>query len=146
MVNGEEITALNDLLKGLYMGIHAYERFLVKIRDASVKQQFQTIQQGIKSQAQDVAKRIQDLNGIPVDSEGMIGAIQGYISSLQIPDDVDGIVEKAIKGETLGVEMAEKVVRGNLSSASFELVRHVLDQDREHVKQLKSISSAKVQS
>ncbi|MFT8318813.1 MAG: DUF2383 domain-containing protein [Sporolactobacillus sp.] len=138
MADSEEIKALNDLLKGLYMGIHAYEHFIERLKDQAMKREFQNIQQEIKSQAQNVSERVQNLKGVPMDSEGMIGAIQGYLSSLQIPDDVDGIVNKAIQGETMGIELAEKTVRGNLSSESYELVRALLDKDREHVKKLQS--------
>ena len=134
------IKTLNEFLRGQYMGIHAYEHLIEKIDDSGLKQSFQEIQQHHKQHAMMVAERIQNLNGTPVDDEGTIGKVQGYIGEFMIPDDKDGILQSALKGESYyGIEISEEMVKGDLDPESRQIIEKILDEDREHVKLLESI-------
>lgn len=134
------INTLNEFLKGQYMGIHAYEHLIEKLQDEDIKKQFQQIQQDHKQHALSVSERIQNLGGTPVNSEGLVGAAQGYIGKLMMPDDTKGIIESALKGEShYGIEVSEEIVKGDLDPESKQVVENVLDKDREHVEQLKSL-------
>jgi bacterioferritin len=138
MINKEVvITELNEFLKGQYMGIHSYEHLIQKVSDPIMKEEFQKIQQDHKEHAMMVAERIQNLGGRPVDDEGLIGSIQNYMSQFMIPDDVEGILKTAIKGEGYyGIQVSEKIVRGDLDKESYQLIESILNKDRQHVQLL----------
>lgn len=141
MADKNVIETLNEFLKGQYMGIHAYEHYIEKLNDPTVKDVFQNIQKDHKQHAIKVLERIQNIGGQPVDDEGMIGSFQGFISQFTIPDTTEGIIESAIKGEGYyGVQISEEIVKGDLDSESHELIKSVLDKDREHVSTLKSLA------
>ncbi|MFT8709070.1 MAG: DUF2383 domain-containing protein [Sporolactobacillus sp.] len=139
MAEKEEVNALNELLKGQYMGLHAYAHFIDKLTDASVKSLMQQIQQEIEQQTQRIAAQISQIGGTPVTSEGLLGAMQSYIASWRLSNRTDEIVTKALDGEQLGIEMAEKIVRGDLSPESLTFVRQILDQDRRHIDDLQRL-------
>ncbi|OIJ11614.1 rubrerythrin family protein [Anaerobacillus arseniciselenatis] len=138
-MQNEVIEELNEFLKGQYMGIHSYEKYIQKLEDATIKRQFQDIQQGHKEYAMKVAERIQNLGGEPVDDEGVFGSIQGFLNQLNLPDTTEGLIKGAIKGETLGIEMSERIVRGDLDEESLELIKEILDHDRQHTDLLKRL-------
>ncbi|WP_066298558.1 ferritin-like domain-containing protein [Bacillus sp. FJAT-29937] len=128
------IDTLNKFLKGQYMGIHAYEHHIQKLKDPYIKSEFQRIQQDHKNHAFKVAERIQNLGGTPVDDEGIIGSIQGFISQFMIPDTSSGIIKSALTGEDYyGIQISEEIVKGNLDPESRQLIEEVLDKDRQHV-------------
>lgn len=134
----EVVKELNEFLKGQYMGIHSYEHYIQKLEDPQIKIVFRDIQQGHKLHALKVAERIQNLGGEPVDDEGIIGSMQGFFSQLNLPDTTEGLIKGAIKGETLGIEMSEKIVRGDLDDESRILIEEILDHDRQHTTLLKN--------
>lgn len=85
MAVNDVVKILNAFLKGQYMGIHAYEHCIEKLKDPNIKKEFQNIQQDHKIHALKVAERIQNLWGIPVDNEGIVGSVQGFIGQFMIP-------------------------------------------------------------
>ncbi|NEU32204.1 ferritin-like domain-containing protein [bacterium LRH843] len=128
------INTLNKFLQGQYMGIHAYEHHIQKLKDPYIKSEFQRIQQDHKNHALKVAERIQNLGGTPVDDEGIIGSIQGFIGQFRIPDTSSGLIESALKGEDYyGIQISEEIVKGDLDPESRQLIEEVLDKDRQHV-------------
>ncbi|MBS4177662.1 ferritin-like domain-containing protein [Lederbergia citrea] len=134
MAKKDVVKTLNQFLKGQYMGIHAYEHHIQKLTDPEIKRVFQRIQQDHKNHALKVAERIQNLGGVPVDDEGMIGVVQGYFGQFMIPDTTVGIIESALKGEGYyGIEVSEEIVKGDLDPESRQLIEEILDKDREHV-------------
>ncbi|MBK5431722.1 DUF2383 domain-containing protein [Bacillus sp. TH25] len=135
------VNTLNAFLKGQYMGIHAYEHFIEKLKDPEIKKEFQRIQQDHKQHALKVAERIQNLGGVPVDDEGIVGSVQGWISQFTVPDTKEGIVSSALKGESYyGVQISEEIVQGDLDPESHMLIHAILDIDREHVNVLKQLT------
>ncbi|HLO12847.1 MAG TPA: ferritin-like domain-containing protein [Pseudoneobacillus sp.] len=133
----EVISELNEFLKGQYMGIHSYEHLIQKIQDPVIKNEFQKIQQDHKEHAMMVAERIQNLGGTPVDDEGPIGSMLNFMSQFKIPDDTKGILKTALKGEDYyGIQVSEKIVRGDLDNESYQLIESILDKDRQHVQLL----------
>ncbi|MEH7251334.1 ferritin-like domain-containing protein [Neobacillus niacini] len=128
------VNTLNKFLKGQYMGIHAYEHHIQKLTDPYIKSEFQRIQQDHKNHALIVAERIQNLGGTPVDDEGVIGSIQGFIGQFRIPNTSSGIIESALMGEDYyGIQISEEIVKGDLDPESRQLIEEVLDKDRQHV-------------
>ncbi|WP_078410669.1 ferritin-like domain-containing protein [Priestia abyssalis] len=138
MENKHVVQTLNEFLKGQYMGIHAYEHHIKKLNDPIIKETFQAIQQDHKQHASQVAERIQNLGGTPVDDEGVVGSVQGFIGKFMIPDDTEGLIESALKGESYyGIEVSEEIVKGDLDPESKQLIEEILDKDREHVTTLR---------
>ncbi|RBP25837.1 MULTISPECIES: ferritin-like domain-containing protein [Bacillus] len=134
------VNTLNAFLKGQYMGIHAYEHYIEKLKDPEIKKEFQKIQQDHKQHALKVAERIQNLGGVPVDNEGIVGSLQGLISQFTVPDTTEGTVSSALKGEGYyGVQISEEIVQGDLDPESHMLIHDILDKDREHVNVLKQL-------
>ncbi|MEB1807307.1 MAG: ferritin-like domain-containing protein [Bacillaceae bacterium] len=134
------IDTLNEFLQGQYMGIHAYEHLIERLEDDQVKKQFQMIQQNHKEHAMQVAERIQNLGGTPVNNEGVIGSIQGFMSQFTLPESTEDIIESAIKGESdYGIGMSEKIVRGDLDPESYQLIEQIFDEDRKHVEFLRDL-------
>ncbi len=133
------IRELNEFLKGQYMGINSYEHYIEKLEDERIKEQFQTIQQGHKQHAMRVATRIQDLGGTPVDDEGVVKSVQGFINQLNLPDTSEGLIQGALKGEAMGIAASEKIVRGDLDPESRQLIEEILDHDRQHIFELNEL-------
>lgn len=130
----ELIKELNEFLKGQFMGIHAYEDYIQSVEDKHLKELFQTIQMDHKQHAMKVAERIQNLGGKPVNDVGFIGDVQQFISIMKgVPNTDEGLIKGALKGEGLGIETSEKIVRGDLDRDSRVLIEEILDKDREHL-------------
>ena len=55
--------------------------------------------------------------------------------------DANEVIAKAIEGETQGVNMAEKVLRGTLDDKSRELAGEILQNDRRSIERLKNLLS-----
>lgn len=134
------IKELNAFLKGQYMGIHAYEHMIEHLEDHKIKQEFQRIQQEHKFHASQVAERIQNLGGVPVDDEGLMGSIQGFLSQFTIADNTTDIMKQAKEGEDLyGIHLSEEIVKGDLDRESRMLIESILDKDRQHVEHLNNL-------
>ncbi|KGP90682.1 hypothetical protein N780_03075 [Pontibacillus chungwhensis BH030062] len=137
MSERDVIKTLNTFLKGQYMGVHAYEHYIKKLEDPSIKKEFQRIQQEHKQHAQQVSTRIQDLNGTPVDDEGIIGSVQGFIGEFMMPDETDKIIDSAVRAESYyAVELSEEIVKGDVDPETKELIEQIIDEDRAHVESL----------
>ncbi|MFF2447404.1 DUF2383 domain-containing protein [Neobacillus sp. NPDC058068] len=120
-MKNEEIVVeeLNTLLRGTYMGIHAFEHHIQKLDDPQLKQMFQSMQQEAKQNAQKLSERIQNLKGVPCDSEGVSGKMHSFMHKVKLPDDTTEIMKDALKGlDQYGVEYSEELVRGDLDPES----------------------------
>ena len=84
-----------------------------------------------------VAERIQNLGGTPVDDEGFVGSVQGFLGQFKIPDTTEEIIKSASEGEDYyGINISEEIVKGDLDPESRKLIEAILDKDREHVVRL----------
>jgi bacterioferritin len=135
------VNELNAYLKGEYMAIDSYEKFIGSVKDRSIKSQFQRIQKEHKDHAARVAERIQSLGGRPVNGLGLDGKIIKTLSSMKYigRNDDDFYVNQAYSGEDKGIKMAEEVVKGDLDRDSTALIKDLLNQDREHLSTLQSL-------
>ncbi|MFZ5986716.1 MAG: ferritin-like domain-containing protein [Bacillota bacterium] len=134
------IKELNSFLKGHYMAIHGYERFIQHVKDPQIKDELQRIQQDHKKHSAQVAERIQNLGGLPVDGVGMMGSMAETMNNLKgSADDTKFILKDAMASEDKGIQMAEEVVKGDLDPESRKIIEEILDADRKHVKQLNKL-------
>ncbi|HHY41485.1 MAG TPA: PA2169 family four-helix-bundle protein [Thermoanaerobacterales bacterium] len=139
------IKVLNELLQGEYMAVESFNNFISKVEDEKIKTEFQRIQQQHRSNIEKLATYIQNLGGQPDENLGF----KGKMGDLKVNMDLgfktdDGeILKKAIEGETRGVNMAEKILRGNLDDKSRDVVGEILQKDRVAIRKLKTLAEQK---
>ncbi|PKR86556.1 DUF2383 domain-containing protein [Heyndrickxia camelliae] len=140
MTNEIIVEELNTILRGTYMGIRAFEHYIQELDKTDLKQNFQTMQQDLKQNASKLAKRIQDLGGVPADSEGISGSIHSFMHKVKLPHDKNKIIEDAIEGiDNYGVHYSEELVKGDLDETSKQIVEDVINTNRRHVGKLKQL-------
>ncbi len=139
--NTETINALNQLLQGEYMAVDSFNNFISRLEDERVKKVFQDIQKQHRENIEKLASYIQDIGGQPEENLGMKGKMGEIMLNMQLGSgaDTNEIVKKAIEGETKGVNMAEKVLRGELDDNSRAIAGEILEKDRESIEKLKSL-------
>ncbi|MDQ0090396.1 bacterioferritin [Paenibacillus anaericanus] len=137
MDNSQVVKELNTFLEGNYMAILSYERYIQHVADPDVKKVLQDIQQEHKQHAIKVAERIQNLGGVPADDAGIQGGMVEFMNRFKkATDDPNFILQDALKGEEKGIQISEKMVRGDLDPESLTLVKEILNEDRNHLDQL----------
>ncbi|HLR21253.1 MAG TPA: DUF2383 domain-containing protein [Tissierellaceae bacterium] len=139
--NSETIKSLNELLQGEYMAVESFNNFIFKLENEDIKQIFQEIQKQHRENIDNLAHYIQDIEGQPDENLGMRGKMGDIMVNMDLGLKVDDIeiIEKAINGETKGVNMAEKVLRGDLDDRSRDMAGKILEEDRKSIKRLKDL-------
>lgn len=114
--NKETIKSLNQLLQGEYMAVESFNNFISKLEDETVKQTFKEVQKQHRENIDKLASYIQDIGGRAEENLGMKGIMGDIKINMDLGSDADKaeIIEKAIEGETKGVNMAEKSSKGEL--------------------------------
>lgn len=136
-MNKKVVKELNAYLKGEYMAIKAYDGFLERIKDSTMKEELQNIQRDHMRHVAKVSERISDLGGKPVNDAGFMGKISDVKNLIKRnSDDTAFIIKDAGRGEYRGVQMAEEVVKGDLDLESLNLIKDILNEDRSHVGKL----------
>jgi len=136
------IKVLNELLQGEYMAVESFNNFISRVEDEKIKSEFQGIQQQHRSNIEKLATYIQNLGGQPDENLGMKGKMGDLKVNMDLgfkTDDAE-ILKKAIEGENKGVNMAEKVLRGNLDDKSRDVVGEILQKDRMAIRKLKTLA------
>lgn len=139
--NKETIQSLNQLLQGEYMAVESFNNFISKLEDQNVKQAFKEVQKQHRENIDKLASYIQDIGGRAEENLGMKGIMGDIKINMDLGSDADKaeIIEKAIEGETKGVNMAEKVLRGNLDEKSRDIAGEILHMDRKSIEKIKSL-------
>ncbi|WP_077213071.1 DUF2383 domain-containing protein [Bacillus dakarensis] len=136
-MNKKVINELNNFLEGNFMAIHAYDQYIHEIEDTEIKQLLQKIQDSHKQHANIIARRIQDLGGVPANDVGLKGKMVEWMKNLtESTKGNDDILKDALVGEKRGIEISKELVKGDLDQESLELVQKILSHDEEHVEQL----------
>jgi len=139
----QTVKVLNELLQGEYMAVESFNNFISRIRDDNIKKEFQRIQQQHRSNIEKLATFIQNMGGQPDENLGIKGKMGDLKVNMDLgfkADDFE-ILKKALEGETRGIHMAEKILRGKLDDKSRELVGEILQKDRMAVHKLKTLLS-----
>lgn len=141
MPNTKAIQSLNQLLQGEYMAVESFNNFISKLKDENVIQCFKEVQKQHRENIDKLASYIQDMGGRPEENLGMKGKMGDIKLNIDLGSDADTakIIEKAIEGETQGVNMAEKVLRGDLDERSRDIAGEILNEDRKSIEKLKSL-------
>jgi uncharacterized protein (TIGR02284 family) len=139
--NTNTIESLNQLLQGEYMAVESFNNFISKLEDENVKQAFKEVQKQHRENIDKLAGYIQDIGGRPNENLGMKGKMGDIKLNMDLGLYVDSteIIEKAIEGETRGVNMAEKVLRGELDERSRDIAGEILHKDRKSIEKIRNL-------
>ncbi len=138
------ISELNAILKGEYMAIDSYEKYIDNMPDANAKSELQKIQKEHKIQAIALAERVQNLGGTPTKSVGVIGKVAETISDIKdiTKSKPSSYIEKALNGENQGVNLVNEMIKGDLDNDSKNLVNSMLNQDKTHINTLSGLATS----
>lgn len=141
MSHTERIESLNQLLQGEYMAVESFNNFIAKTEDEKVKACFQEVQTQHRKNIEKLANYIQEIGGKPEENLGMKGKMADMKINMELSSKASTaeIIEKAIEGETKGVNAAEKVLRGELDDKSRSIAGEILENDRRSIEKLKSL-------
>ncbi|MBU5677617.1 PA2169 family four-helix-bundle protein [Alkaliphilus sp. MSJ-5] len=139
--NSETIKSLNQLLQGEYMAVESFNNFMSKLEDDNMKNSLKEVQKQHRENINTLASYIQDIGGQPHENLGMKGKMAEIKINMDLGLKVDTseVIAKAIEGETQGVNMAEKVLRGNLDDKSRDIAGEILKNDRRSIEKLKNL-------
>jgi uncharacterized protein (TIGR02284 family) len=137
----ETIESLNQLLQGEYMAVESFNNFISRLEDEKAKQVFKDVQKHHRDNIEKLAGYIQEIGGRPQENLGLKGTMGEVKVNMDLGPDAgtSEIIEKAIEGETKGVNMAEKVLRGELDERSRDIAGEILHQDRSSIKKLRNL-------
>ncbi|MCQ4925284.1 PA2169 family four-helix-bundle protein [Tissierella carlieri] len=140
--NLETIKSLNELLQGEYMAVESFNNFISRLDDEGIKKVFQEVQKQHRENIDKLASYIQDIGGQPNENLGMKGKMGDVKLNMDLGSSPDSeeIVKKAIEGETQGINMAEKVLRGDLDDRSRDIAGEILEKDRRSIDKLKNLN------
>ena len=141
MSSTKTIESLNQLLQGEYMAVESFNNFISRLEDENVKQTFKEVQKQHRENIEKLASYIQDIGGQPNENLGMKGKMGEIKLNMDLGSKADAneIIEKAIEGETKGVNMAEKVLRGDLDEKSRDIAGEILHEDRKSIEKIKNL-------
>ncbi|CCQ95872.1 conserved hypothetical protein [[Clostridium] ultunense Esp] len=139
--NSETIKALNELLQGEYMAVYSFNNFISRLKDENAKKTLQEVQKQHRENIDKLASYIQSIGGQPDENLGMKGSMGEMMLNMDLgsSSDMEEVVKKAIEGETKGVNMAEKVLRGDLDDRSRDIAGEILEKDRKSIEKLKKL-------
>ena len=137
----ETIKVLNELLQGEYMAVDSFNNFISRLDDDEVINCFKEVQKQHRENIDKLASYIQDMGGQPDENLGMKGKMGEMMLNMELGSkaDTNAVIEKAIEGETKGVNMAEKVLRGDLDHRSRDIAGEILEKDRKSIDKLKRL-------
>lgn len=135
-MNDKIIKELNTFLKGNYMAIHAYEKYINHIQDDQLKEVLQQIQQNHKEHASIIIDRIENLGGTPTDI-GLLDNIAQIMTTIKgATKNNTSILKDALVGEHRGIKKSKELLDGDLDPESSRIVHTILDNDEKHVELL----------
>ena len=137
----ETIKVLNELLQGEYMAVDSFNNFISRLDDEKVINCFKEVQKQHRENIDKLATYIQDIGGQPDENLGMKGKMGEMMLNMELGSkaDTNAVIEKAIEGETKGVNMAEKLLRGDLDHKSRDIAGEILEKDRKSIDKLKRL-------
>src|SRR5699024_7127072 len=139
--NKETIKVLNQLLQGEYMALESFNLFISRMDDENIKDELIQIQKEHRNNIETISNYILDIGGKPEENTGMKGKMGERMLNHQLgpTSDINEVIEKAIDGETKGINKTEKILRGNLDDQSRKLTGQILENDRESIDKLRNL-------
>lgn len=141
--NKEKIKVLNELLQGEYMALESFNLFLSRIGDHDASNTLMEVQKEHRNNIERLSNYILEIGGKPEENTGMKGRMGQMMLRQQLgsSSDVNEVIEKAIDGETKGINKTEKILRGNLDEESRNITGQILQNDRNSIDKLRNLLS-----
>lgn len=138
--------ALNDNLKGLYMGIDIFERYSKKCKSHELKNLLREVVSLYEKEVNEISNRISILGESPSTNAGIIGKSSEIIYNIKtVSADTDSeILEESIKAYKTGIIMFQKFLQDKgeqLDKDSINLVKNIIHENEELNKKLNEFSS-----
>lgn len=126
------------------MAVESFNNFISRLEDEKVEQSFKEVQKQHRENIDKLASYIQDIGGRPEENLGLKGKMGDVKINMELGSNADTveIIKKAVEGETQGVNMAEKVLRGDLDDKSRDIAGEILHKDRSSIDKLNSLLDA----
>ena len=139
--NKDTAKALNQLLQGEHMAVGVFNKFIEKTDTQSVKRTFMDVQKSHRENIDQLEKYINELGEKPKNNIGIKGKFGEFMLDIELigKKDSQQLVEKAIEGVYRGINMAEKITRGELDNRSRLFVGNVLKKDRNSLIKLQNL-------
>lgn len=136
-MENKSVNELNTVLKGEYMAVDSYERFIKAADDDNIRNEFKNIQQDHRQHIGQLSERIAVLGGHPENGTGIAGVFSNTKLAIQtMRADSEDILKKAYDGEDQGIAAVEEIIKGDLDDESRQLVDGILSQDHDHLKKM----------
>ena len=135
------VNELNAILKGEYMAIESYDKFIHATEDDNVRQEFHKILDNHKKHASLLENRIKELGGEPNENLGFAGIMANLKIAMKTMGDKSAIdiVKQAYDGEDKGIAMAEEIIEGDLDDESAKLMNDILTKEYDHLKSMNNM-------
>lgn len=138
--------ALNDNLKGLYMGIDIFKHYAKKCKSNDLKNLLKDVINLYTKEASEISSKISALGATPASNVGILGKASETIYNIKtVAADTDSeILEESIKAFKTGIIMFQKFLQekeDQLDSESITLVKNMLQENEEISKKLNEYSS-----
>ncbi|EGT3616662.1 DUF2383 domain-containing protein [Clostridium perfringens] len=138
--------ALNDNLKGLYMGMDIFNRYSKKCRSNELKNLLRDIIDLYQKEATEISAKISSLGGSPASNTGIVGKASEALYNLKtVTADTDSeILKESIKAFKSGIIMLQKLLQAKeeqLDSDTINLIKNMIKENEELSKKLNEYSS-----
>ncbi|ELC8456217.1 PA2169 family four-helix-bundle protein [Clostridium perfringens] len=138
--------ALNDNLKGLYMGIDIFKRYEKKCKSNDLKNLLNDVIKLYSKEACELSSKISALGDSPASNVGILGKASKAIYNIKtVTADTDSeILEESIKAFKTGIIMFQKFLHekeNQLDKESINLVKNMIQENEELSKKLNEYSS-----
>ncbi len=136
------VKTLNEVLKGEYMAVHAYDDVVDKVPDPNLKDELYRMQRVHQENTLRLSDRIVQLGGHPQGSNGLGGFMADVMLRMdaRMNNHPQYIIEKLKEGSDKGIHATLEVIKGDLDQDSASIVKDILDRDRNNVRRLESLS------
>lgn len=143
-----QMEALNDNLRGLYMGIDIFKKYEKKCKSPDLKKLLKEVIDLYIGESISLSSKISSLGYTPVSNVGLLGKASEVIYNIKtIAADTDSeILEESIKAFKTGIIMFQKFIseKGEtLDKDSLNLIKEIIKDNEELSKKLNNYSSPK---
>lgn len=145
-LNKNSIKELNEFLKGVYMGIDAFDNYIENAENLYIKKALLNIQNDYKSQAQWLSGKIENLGGSPALSAGLVykasELLNQFKNELTINSTQD-LLEEVYSTCHTSYVMTENHLKNskNLDKDSITKINSMIFDYKNHLDIIKSLSN-----
>lgn len=146
MEQKQDVKILNNMLKGIYMGIDAYEKCLDQVKNQEVKNQIQNQLKEQENLANDLSNQIKNIGGVPKNKSGITSIVPDMMTDIKLlgfKKDIE-VLNLLSQGVKMGIDSYEKNMN-DLSDQSKDIAKAQLQKNREIYSQIETLKQQSVQ-